>query len=152
MPIILQPIEFANLLTKEKLSVLGIDYGSKNLGLAIASSPTYVTTPLDILRRKTLKKDFQALQELQKEVSFQTVLIGLPLNMDGSEGPMAQATKQFGFYLKDYCGWPVCFWDERLSSVEALERTQPKKHDRIDHFAAHIILESYLQRHLSNNQ
>lgn len=150
MPQILQPSEFASLLIRENFSVLGIDYGSKNLGLAIASSPSYVTTPLNILKRKTLKKDFQVLKELQKDISFQAVLIGLPLNMNGSEGPMAQAAKQFGFYLKDYCGWPVCFWDERLSSVEAIERTQSKRHSRIDHLAAHIILESYLQRYLKH--
>jgi putative Holliday junction resolvase len=145
---ILNPDKFAAFIQDQAPSILGIDYGSKNLGLAYASSPTYVTTPLNVLKRTTLKKDFQALEETRKDFPFHCVVVGLPLNMDGSEGAMAQAAKQFGFYLSTTCHWPVCFWDERLSSVEAAERSFQRKQKRLDHVAAHIILESFLNFYL----
>ncbi len=138
------------LLKSDPRPLLGIDPGSKTLGLALAPASLTLSTPLKTLKRTTLKKDFKALHTLQEDHPFGMAIIGLPLNMDGTEGPRAQSAKQFGFYLSQEFSIPVCFWDERLSTQQAYEplletTTSKKTHDKlIDQFAAQIILQGFL--------
>ena len=130
--------------------LLGIDYGKKTLGLALSTIKTGVATPLKTHFRKTLKKDLHALKSLQSHHLFEGAVIGLPLNMDTTEGPMAQAAKQFGLYFSQHFQMPVCFWDERLTTFEAThalnsQKIRSKKQTQlIDQYAAQVILQSFV--------
>ena len=149
MPII-EPLNFKKLLIKDK-RVLGLDLGSKTIGLAISDSNLVVSSPLITINRKKFTIDAETLITLINERMVGGLVLGLPVNMDGSEGPRAQSTRQFAQNLIEKIDIPIVFWDERLSSAEVerilineIDMSRKRREQVIDKMAAGVILQGFL--------
>jgi putative Holliday junction resolvase len=132
--------------------LLGLDLGTKTIGLALSDVSRTIATPLQTIRRKKFTTDIKILLQLAKEHDVSTLVIGMPFNLDGSEGPRAQATRTFARNLGQHTELPLVFWDERLSTV-AVERTlleadasRKRRAEVIDKMAAAYILQGALDR------
>ena len=132
--------------------LLGLDLGSKTIGLAISDDRWTIASPIETIRRKKFGKDAQLLIELIERENVAGLVLGWPVNMDGSEGPRCQSTRAFKTNFARLCDRPVLFWDERLSSVAAeramleADMSRAKRAQKIDQIAASIILQSALDR------
>jgi putative Holliday junction resolvase len=132
---------------------LGLDVGDKTVGLALSDGLGITAQGLDTLARKNIETDLAAIASLCAEHEVERLVVGLPLNMDGSEGPRAELTRRFGDKLAARTGLPAEYWDERLTTAEAervlisadVSRQQRKK--VIDKLAAQVILQSWLDAH-----
>ncbi|MHB8417060.1 MAG: Holliday junction resolvase RuvX [Myxococcales bacterium] len=131
--------------------VLAIDLGDRRAGLAL-SDPLGVTAQgLPTLERRGDAADVETLRALCAEREVERVVVGLPRNMDGSEGPRAQKSRAFARRLHDALGLPVFLWDERLSSAEAervliaADVSRSKRKQVVDRMAAQLILQGYLE-------
>lgn len=129
---------------------LAIDYGEKRTGLAICDASETIVTPLAVIRgQKELHKKISA---VIREEGVEAVVIGLPLNMDGSKGSQTKLVLKFAEQLSNLLDVPVHFQDERLSSFDAeqklapAELTRSKKRKRLDAVAAASILEAFLEK------
>ena len=129
---------------------MGIDLGTKTIGLALSDISRIVATPLETIKRTKFTKDASHLLGICSEHKVSALVIGLPLNLDGSEGPRAQATRAFVRNLSDKTDLLLAFWDERLSTV-AVERTlleadasRKRRAEVIDKMAAAFILQGAL--------
>ena len=128
--------------------LLGLDLGSKTIGLAICDSGFAIASPLETLWRRKFTQDAIAIETLIVERDVGGLVLGLPRNMDGSEGPRAQSTRQFAANLLGRSDIPIAFWDERLSTV-AVERvlideadlSRRKRGGVVDKMAASYILQ-----------
>jgi putative Holliday junction resolvase len=132
--------------------LIGIDVGTKTLGLALSDVLRTVASPLETIRRRKFSLDAARLIELAAEHQIGGFVIGLPANLDGSEGPRAQSTRAFARNLANLTPLPLLFWDERLSTAAA-ERTlieadtsRKRRGELIDKLAATIILQTALDR------
>ncbi len=133
--------------------LIGIDVGSKTLGLALSDATRSIASGLVTLRRsRRLAEDLRQLLDLVERHGVGGFVVGLPLNLDGSEGPRAQATRAFVRNLAKATPLPVLYWDERLSTVAA-ERTlleadlsRRRRAEVIDKVAATLILQGALDR------
>tara|TARA_E500000331_G_scaffold346640_1_gene385784 strand:- start:92 stop:565 length:474 start_codon:yes stop_codon:yes gene_type:complete len=131
--------------------LLGLDLGSKTIGLAISDSGFMIASPLDTIRRKKFTADALALKAIIDERQIGGLVLGLPKNMDGSDGPRVQSTRQFATNLLERFDIPVAFWDERLSTM-AVERvlvneadmSRQKRNAVVDKMAASYILQGAL--------
>ena len=127
----------AALLTPGK-TIAGLDLGTKTIGVAISDRGLSLATPRPVIRRTKFTADAQALLALLAKDNAGAIVLGLPLNMDGSEGPRAQATRAFARNLEKMTDLPIAFWDERLSTVAAerslieMDVSRAKRADRID--------------------
>ena len=147
--------QIQNLLrTKDEYGrLLGLDVGTKRIGLALSDSSLTIATPFQTLHKDGFKKVAKVLVSIIKEHHIIALVIGLPKNMDGSEGPQSQSTRQFAENFKNFYPIPIIFWDERLTSVEAERRmleadvSRQKRAAHIDQVAASIILQSFLESH-----
>lgn len=146
--------EFAAALPPNR-AIAGLDYGDKTIGIAVSDLRRGVATPIEVIRRVKFTTDAERLVEVLANRQIAGVVLGLPLNMDGSEGPRVQATRAFVRNLSRLEGWPglpIVYWDERLSTVAAeralLEADTSRKRRRevIDQVAAGIILQGALDR------
>ncbi len=133
-------------------ALMGLDLGTKTIGLAISDPGRRVASPLTVIRRTKLKPDVEALLKHAEPYRPAALILGLPLNMDGSEGPRAQATRAFVRNLAAFTDLPVVFWDERLSTV-AVTRTlieadtsRKRRGEVVDKMAAAYILQGVLDR------
>ena len=132
------------------MSILCIDYGSKTLGIAVSDDLGMMGHGIGKIRRRTKALDFAELRRHIDRYGVDTILLGLPCNMDGSIGPAAQNVLGFAEELKAEFGLPVETWDERLSTFEAEDRLigadmrSKKRRKVIDTVAAAIILQGYL--------
>jgi putative Holliday junction resolvase len=131
---------------------LGIDYGTKRIGLAVGDSEGTPALPLDeVASRGRPADDAVLILPYVREYEITALVIGLPLNMDGSEGRQAEITRTFGNALSRIAGCPVHYWDERLTTRAAAERLQSqglsraKRRSRRDRVAAQIILQEFLE-------
>lgn len=146
----LEHLEFVTATKSQRL--LGLDLGSKTIGLAVSDTAWMVASPLKTLKRSKFTKDAQTLLEICKEQNIGGLVLGLPLNMDGSEGPRVQATKAFQRNLEKMTDLPVAYWDERLSTVAAeramleADTSRAKRAENIDNVAASFILQGALER------
>ena len=132
---------------------MGLDVGSKTIGLALSDLTRTVASPLDTIRRKKFGVDAARLIELMTEHDIQGLVIGLPFNLDGSEGPRAQSTRAFARNLAPLIdGTAMMFWDERLSTVAAeralleADASRKRRAEVIDKMAAAFILQGALDR------
>ena len=129
--------------------IAAIDYGKRRLGIAAGESSGIVAYPVGVIQRRSLKRDLAALSERLRELEAKRVIVGLPLNMDGSAGPAARAAEQFARHLRETTGLEVELHDERLSTFEAEERLKAaSKRGRramVDAVAAVVILEGWLE-------
>ncbi len=133
-------------------ALAGLDLGTKTIGVAISDILRGVATPVLTIRREKFTKDAEALLRLLAERRVAGIVIGLPRNMDGSEGPRAQSTRAFVRNLANLSPLPVLFWDERLSTVAAeralleADTSRKRRSEVIDHVAAGFILQGALDR------
>ena len=133
-------------------ALAGLDLGEKTIGVAVSDLRRSVATPQETVRRKKFTLDAARLIEIAKARSLAGFVLGLPLNMDGSEGPRCQSTRAFARNLSQICDLPIGFWDERLSTVAAeralleADTSRGKRAKVIDHVAAGFILQGFLDR------
>ena len=132
------------------MRTLGLDYGTKTIGVAASDGLGLTAQTVTTIRRTNLKADLAALKELVREYEADRFVVGLPLNMDGTEGPRAEATRRFVDALTQVLGLPVELWDERLSTVAAqrtlleADLSRAKRREVIDQMAAQFILQGWL--------
>lgn len=133
-------------------ALFGLDLGEKTIGVAVCDPARMVATPVETIRRKKFTADAERLAALAAERQIAGVIIGLPLNMDGTEGPRAQSTRAFARNLPRILDLPVALWDERLSTVAmerdliALDTSRAKRAEKIDEMAATFILQGAIDR------
>ena len=135
-------------------SIIGIDYGGKRIGLSVGDERAGVASPLTTVTvRGDPAAQAQAVLQPARAFDVDAFVIGLPLNMDDTEGPQARATRKFGEELARAAGVPVHYWDERLSSFAADELlastdlSRAKRKAIQDSLAAQVILQAYLDAH-----
>ena len=135
---------------KESMRLLGVDLGSKTIGLAVSDPLLKIASPIITLKRSKLSSNAIEFSNIIKDYQIGGIIVGLPINMDGTEGPRVQATRDWSLDLVRILGIPVAFWDERLSTV-AVERmmlkadmTRNKRAAKIDQAAAAYILQGAL--------
>ncbi|QIK40647.1 Holliday junction resolvase RuvX [Pontivivens nitratireducens] len=133
-------------------ALLGLDLGTKTIGVALSDQLRTVASPQLTIRRTKFGKDAQTLIEFIAAREAVAIVLGLPRNMDGSEGPRAQSTRAFARNLAALTPLPIAFWDERLSTVAAeralieADTSRAKRAERIDNIAASYILQGFLDR------
>jgi putative Holliday junction resolvase len=133
-------------------ALAGLDFGDKTIGIAVSDLRRQVATPLSTIRRVKFTADADALLALCTARGLAGLILGLPRNMDGSEGPRAQATRAFARNLSRLTPLPIGFWDERLSTVAAeralleADTSRKRRSEVIDHVAAAYILQGALDR------
>ena len=141
-------------------AITGLDLGDKTIGVAISDLRRMIATPTEVIRRVKFTEDAARLLEIIRLREIKGIILGLPLNMDGSEGPRVQSTRAFARNLERLTALPISFWDERLSTVAAeralLEADASRKTRRavIDQVAAGYILQGALDRmaHIGSGQ
>lgn len=132
------------------MRTLGLDFGTKTIGVAASDALGLTAQTVTTIRRTNLKADLAALKGLVHEYEVERFVVGLPLNMDGTEGPRAEATRKFVDALTQALGLPVELWDERLSTVAAqrtlleADLSRAKRREVIDQMAAQFILQGWL--------
>ncbi len=137
-------------------TILGVDYGSKRIGLAVSDGLSITAQGLDTLERTDTEEDITVLADLVSRRGIEEIVVGNPLNLDGSEGQAAEEAGKFADLLRERCGVPVRLWDERLSTAQAeramldadvSRRIRKKSRDRM---AAQLILQSFMDAHGRN--
>ncbi len=130
---------------------LGIDYGAKRIGLAVSADDTGIASPLKMLpSHGDLRANANSVARIADEYDVDAFVVGLPLNMDDTEGPQAKLVRAFGDALANATGKPIHYFDERLSSIEAEELMRPadltrkRKKARLDGVAAQVILQAFM--------
>ncbi|MGO9460843.1 MAG: Holliday junction resolvase RuvX [Rhodomicrobium sp.] len=144
------PELFERLQRDERL--LGLDVGTKTIGLALSDVMCQIATPLETIRRTKFKADAEQLLKLAAQHGAGGLVIGLPVNLDGTEGPRAQSTRAFARNLAQLTALPMAFWDERLSTAAAeralleADTSRKRRAELIDKMAAAYILQGALDR------
>lgn len=132
--------------------IAGLDLGTTTIGLSLSDKGRRFATPRPVLTRKKFSIDAELLLGFAAKEDVRAFVIGLPINMDGSQGPRAQATRAFVRNMSDKTAIPFVFWDERLSTVAAervlieMDVSRKKRSERIDSAAASFILQGALDR------
>lgn len=134
------------------MRVLGLDLGTKTIGLALSDVGRQIATPLETLARTKFTRDAERIRDLAGRLAVGALVVGLPINMDGSEGPRAQATRGFVRNLRHTLPLPVAFWDERLSTAAvtramiSADTSRARRAALVDKLAAAYILQGALDR------
>ncbi len=133
-------------------ALIGLDLGSKTIGVAASDPDRRIAAPVETISRRRFNLDAQRILELAGERRATGFVLGLPINMDGSEGPRAQATRAFARNLARLTELPIALWDERLSTAAveraliAADASRAKRKNVIDQHAAAYILQGVLDR------
>ena len=137
----------------KKVRALGLDLGTKRIGVAVSDSEGLLATPIEVIfRQKDVRQDYLAVVELVKEWEVNIVVVGMPYSLDGQEGPMAQKTLEEVKSLSDILPVPVVTYDERLTTITAerslREQGVSSKEGRkvIDQLAAAVLLQAWLDK------
>ena len=135
---------------KKDQRLLGLDLGSKTIGLALSDIRLTIASPMETIRRKKFTQDAERLLEIIAEQNVGCLILGLPKNMDGSEGPRCQSTRAFAKNMAEKTDIPISFWDERMSTM-AVTRTlieadasRKRQGELVDKMAASYILQGVL--------
>ncbi|MEM8574164.1 MAG: Holliday junction resolvase RuvX [Pseudomonadota bacterium] len=146
------PIEEFALKLQPGARLLGFDLGTKTIGLALSDVTRAIATPYETLRRTKFTADAKSLASIVDKEGVGGLVIGLPLNLDGTEGPRAHSTRAFARNLAQHMDLPMAFWDERLSTA-AVERhlieadaSRKRRAEVVDRMAAAYILQGALDR------
>jgi putative Holliday junction resolvase len=146
------PIEALAAQLPKGARLAGLDLGTKTIGVALCDPGLRIATPLQTIRREKFGKDAEALLTLCARENVGGLILGLPINMNGTEGPRAQATRAFLRNLAPLTDLPVVLWDERLSTAAAeramieADMSRKKRAEKIDAAAAAFILQGALDR------
>jgi len=133
-------------------ALAGLDLGTKTIGVAVSDTLRSVASPLSTIRREKFTLDAEKLLKILNDREIAGIVLGLPMNMDGSEGPRCQSTRAFARNLEKLTPLPITFWDERLSTVAAeramleADMSRKRRSEVIDHVAAGFILQGALDR------
>lgn len=133
-------------------AIAGLDLGTKTIGVAVSDGMRQVASPLTVIRRQKFTLDAADLLAIVQDRALVGLVMGLPRNMDGSEGPRAQSTRAFARNLERLTPLPITFWDERLSTVAAeralleADTSRKRRAEVIDQVAAGYILQGALDR------
>lgn len=133
-------------------ALVGLDLGDRTIGVAVSDRIGAVATPLETIRRRKFTQDAERLDDIIADRAIGGILLGLPRNMDGTEGPRCQSTRAFARNLARRSDLPIGFWDERLSTVAAeralleADTSRKRRSEVIDHVAAAYILQGALDR------
>lgn len=133
-------------------AIVGLDLGEKTIGIAVSDLRRSVATPTEVIRRVKFTADVARLLEIVRVRDIAGLVLGLPLNMDGSEGPRVQSTRAFARNLAALTDLPIAYWDERLSTVAAeralieADTSRKRRKEVIDQVAAGYILQGALDR------
>lgn len=136
----------------EARTIIGFDFGMKNIGIAIGQELTHTANPLTVIKAKDGIPDWQQVAAIIDQWKPQLLVVGLPLNMDGTEQEMTAAARRFGNRLNGRFNIPVDWQDERLTTFEALEqlgiqsKMQSNKRGDVDRISAQLILQSWLNQ------
>ncbi len=136
-----------------RMTIAAVDLGRRRIGVAVTDAASMGAHPLGIVERRALKKDLEAIAAMLRDRQVSTIVVGLPLNMDGSEGPAARGARRFAASIADALGVSVEMFDERLTSFEARERLadmparKGARKTGLDALAAVVILEGWMQAH-----
>lgn len=132
--------------------IMGLDLGTKTIGVAVSDGMRYSATPLETIKRTKFTQDADRIIELIGQNQIVALILGLPLNMDGTEGPRVQSTRAFARNLAPKVNLPIAFWDERLSTsavtrmmIEA-DLRRDRRAEVVDKLAASYILQGALDR------
>jgi putative Holliday junction resolvase len=152
MPAPILPLIEATALWPERGALVGLDLGTKTIGVAVSDPDRRLATGVETVQRKAFKADAARLLKIASERQAVGFVLGLPINMDGSEGPRAQSTRAFARNLAGLADLAIAFWDERLSTA-AVEReliaqdvSRARRAEVIDQHAAIFILQGALDR------
>lgn len=132
------------------MRIMGVDYGDARTGIAISDLLCSIVGTTTVIHSRNREKTLSAIEELVKNHDVGQIVMGLPKNMDGSEGPRAELCREFAQSLEERTGLPVALWDERRTTVEAHNILSQhnyhgkKRKDTVDAVAASLILEGYL--------
>jgi putative Holliday junction resolvase len=133
--------------------VVGLDLGEKTIGVAVSDATRMVASPLDLIRKTRFTDDVARLFKLMESRKAGGIVIGLPVNMDGTEGPRAQSARAFARNVLRLKDLPIAFWDERMSSMAVnrmligeADMTRARRADVVDKTAAAWILQGALER------
>ncbi|HKN12210.1 MAG TPA: Holliday junction resolvase RuvX [Candidatus Binatus sp.] len=135
------------------MAIAALDLGRRRIGVAVTDAASMGAHPLGIVERRALKHDLDAIAAMLRDRDVSTIVVGLPLNMDGSEGPAARVARKFAERLCEGLRVSVEMFDERLTSFEARDRLEDlpvgkgKRKTGIDALAAVVILEGWMQAH-----
>jgi putative Holliday junction resolvase len=130
--------------------LLGVDYGSVRIGLAVSDPDCRIASPVATYQRRSREQDASYFKHLVAEQSVGQIVIGLPVHLSGHEGTKASEARAFGRWLAERTGLPVVFWDERFTTVEAESAlwsaglTHKRRKERRDRVAAQMLLQAYL--------
>ena len=130
--------------------LLGLDYGTKRVGIAVSTTEQNIASPLENYTRQTETLDGLHFSKLVKEYSVVGMVVGLPVHLSGEESEKSREAREFGNWVATVTGLPVCFWDERFTSVMAeeyllsAELSKKKRKNRLDKLASQIMLQSFL--------
>ena len=134
------------------MRIMSLDVGSRTIGIACSDALLMTAQGIETIRRTSLEKDFNRLQELITEYQVHELVVGMPKNMNGTKGERAEKTEEFVEKMKEVIDLPVTYWDERLSTVMAERQliaadvSRKKRKSVIDKMAAVVILQGYLDR------
>ena len=134
------------------MRIMSLDVGSRTIGIACSDALLMPAPGIEPIRRTSLEKDFNRLQELIAEYEVHELVVGMPKNMNGTKGERAEKTEEFVEKMKEVIDLPVSYWDERLSTVMAERQliaadvSRKKRKSVIDKMAAVVILQGYLDR------
>ncbi len=134
------------------MRIMSLDVGSRTIGIACSDALLMTAQGIETIRRTSLEKDFNRLQELITEYEVHELVVGMPKNMNGTKGERAEKTEEFVEKMKEVIDLPVSYWDERLSTVMAERQliaadvSRKKRKSVIDKMAAVVILQGYLDR------
>jgi len=134
--------------------VAAVDFGRKRIGIAVGDTENRLVYPATVIDRASNQADVESVRAVVESRNVKRIVVGLPLNMDGSEGPMVRAARAFGARIEAALSLPVDYEDERLSTSEARDRMRESRQDRaagrrgkpVDAIAAAVILESWMAR------
>ena len=134
------------------MRIMSLDVGSRTIGIACSDALLMTAQGIETIRRTSLEKDFNRLQELISEYEVHELVVGMPKNMNGTKGERAEKTEELVATMKEVIDLPVTYWDERLSTVMAERQliaadvSRKKRKSVIDKMAAVVILQGYLDR------
>ncbi len=130
--------------------LLGLDYGTKRVGIAVSTYEQNIASPLENYTRQRESQDGLHYSKLVKEYSVVGLVVGLPVHLSGEESEKSREAREFGNWVANVTGLPVCFWDERFTSAMAEEHlltaelSKKKRKSRLDKLASQIMLQSFL--------